>query len=340
VDQAHIQSLDRGMMGMNCLVLVNPVSSGGRGARVWSHIEPTMRNGHPRLQVHLTRGPDDAERVAGEWAAGGGTLLFVVGGDGTLHEAVNGLAGAGRLDAVRLAVIPAGTGNDFARSTGMRTGGLPWLDGGELRVDLGRLRFETPDGRARTRVFLNSASIGMSVRGNALAHRLRRRLPSAACYVLGGIGALLLERRARRPVVRLRVDGRLVYEGKALNLTAANGETFGSGLPIAPGASVRDGVLDHVVVGDVGSWGAMRAFLKLMRGTHLELASVRHTGGRTAEIEVDGTIALEADGYMLEGNGPIAIEILPAALRVACPMQVSVDPRAARTPPWPAPAAP
>ena len=327
-------------MGMNSLVLVNPVSSGGRGARVWSHIEPAIRTGRPGLQVHLTRGHDDAEGVTRDWAATGGTLLVVVGGDGTLHEAVNGLAAAGRLGAVRVAVVPAGTGNDFARSTGIRTGAPPALDGAELAVDLGRLRFATPDGRARTRVFLNSASVGLSVRGNALAHRLRRRLPGAACYVLGGIGALLLERRERRPVVRLRVDGRLVYEGKALNFTVANGETFGSGLPIAPGASVRDGVLDHVVVGDVGFWGAIRAFLKLMRGTHLDLPSVRQTGGRMAEIEVDGTIAIEADGYMLEGNGPIVAEMLPGALRLACPAQVSVEPRGARTPPWHVPAAP
>jgi diacylglycerol kinase family enzyme len=211
------------MMGMNSLVLVNPVSSGGRGARVWSHIEPAIRSGRPGLQVHLTRGHDDAERTTRSWAAGGGTELLVVGGDGTLHEAVNGLAGAGRLDAVRVAVIPAGTGNDFARSIGVRTGALPAREGAEIAVDLGRLRFETQDGRERTRVFLNSVSVGLSVRGNALAHRLRRRLPGAACYVLGGIGALLLERRARRPVLRLRVDGRLVYEGKALNLTVSNG---------------------------------------------------------------------------------------------------------------------
>jgi len=327
-------------MGMNSLVLVNPVSSGGRGARVWAHIEPAIRDARPGLQVHLTRGHDDAEGVTRDWAAAGGTLLVVVGGDGTLHEAVNGLAGAGRLGAVRVAVIPAGTGNDFARSTGIPTGALPALDGAEIAVDLGRLRFAMPDGRARTRVFLNSASVGMSVRGNALAHRLRRRLPGAACYVLGGIGALLLERRDRRPVLRLRVDGRLVYEGKALNLTVANGETFGSGLPIAPGASVRDGVLDQVVVGDVGFWGAIRAFLRLMRGTHLELPSVRQTGGRMAEIAVDGTIALEADGYMLEGNGPIAADVLPGALRVACPAHVTVDPPGARTPPGPEPAAP
>jgi diacylglycerol kinase family enzyme len=93
-------------------------------------------------------------------------------------------------------------------------------------------------------------------------------------------------------------------------------------------------------VGDVGFWGAIRAFLKLMRGTHLELPSVRQTGGRLAEIEFDGTIAIEADGYMLEGNGPIAAEVLPGALRLACPAQVSAEPRDARTPPWPVPAAP
>jgi len=319
MDEGCASALNSGSNYTNSLALVNPASSGGRGARVWSHIEPAIRESRPGLRVHLTRGHDDAEHVAREWAAGGGALLFVIGGDGTLHEAVNGLATAGKLESVRVSVIPAGTGNDFARSTGIGVRNAPVLHAHEMRVDLGRMRFESPEGRPRERVFLNSTSVGLSVTGNAIAHRLRGKFPVAACYVLGGIGALLTERRSRRRILRLRVDGRLVYDGKALNITIANGETFGSGLPIAPGASVRDGVLDQVVVGDVGFWGAIRAFLKLMGGTHLELSAVRQTGGRTAEIEVEGLISLEADGYMFEAAGPVSVEILPEALRLAVP---------------------
>lgn len=310
--------------GGDVLVLVNPVSAGGRGARVWAAIADAVRRRRPGARVHITRSPGDAEAVAAAWAGGnggdGGTPaeLLVVGGDGTLHEAVNGLARAGRLD-LRIGVIPAGTGNDFARSNGIPAGPAalpPALDAGIRQVDLGRIRFRAPDGADRERIFLNSASAGLSVRGNAIAHRLRRRLPSSICYVLGGIGAVLSERRRDRRCVRMEVDGREVYAGAAVNLTVANGETFGSGLPIAPGASIRDGMLDQVVVGDVGRLGAAQAFLALLRAKHVELPSVRRTGGRRVRIALAGPADLEADGCMLAAVGDVAIDVLPAALHL------------------------
>lgn len=309
--------------GGRVLVLVNPVSAGGRGARVWAAIADAVRRRRPGAGVHITRSPGDAEGVAAAWAGGNGgdgapAELVVVGGDGTLHEAVNGLARAGRLD-VRIGVIPAGTGNDFARSNGLPAGPAaltPALDAGIRQVDLGRIRFCAPGGAARERLFLNSASLGLSVRGNAIAHRLRRRLPSSVCYVLGGIGAVLSERRRDRRCVRMEVDGREVYAGAAVNVTVANGETFGSGLPIAPGASIRDGMLDQVVVGDVGRLGAARAFLALLRAKHVGLPCVRRTGGRRVRIALAGPAELEADGCMLEAVGDVAIEVLPAALRL------------------------
>jgi hypothetical protein len=116
----------RGMMEMNSLVLVNryPREDAARASGRTS----ARDSGTAPVQV---RSPRAGRRGAGgEVGSRRRNALFVIGGDGTLHEAVNGLARAGRLEAVRVAVIPAGTGNDFARSTGMRTGGLPSLDGG------------------------------------------------------------------------------------------------------------------------------------------------------------------------------------------------------------------
>jgi hypothetical protein len=77
-----------------------------------------------------------------------------------------------------------------------------------------------------------------------------------------------------------------------------------------------------------------------MGGSYITLASVRLTGGRRAEFEVVGAIAIEGAGSMLEGNGPIAVEVMPAALRVACPAHVTATPLDARIPPHHTPAAP
>lgn len=304
-------------------------------------MERRIRTRYPGADVHLTTGHDDAEAAAFAWSREGGERLLVLGGDGTLHEAVNGLARAGRLEGVTVSLIPAGTGNDFARGMGVPVRSLPSEAAGEARVDVGRIRFRQPDGAVRERVFLNSMSLGLAVRGNALAHRLRRVLPGAACYVLGGIGALLTERRARRPPLRVTVDEREVFLGRPVNLTVANGATFGSGLRIAPGASMADGRLDLVVVGDVGFAGAVRVFLALLRGRHLALSSVARVTGSAAVLELEGPAALEADGYMLEARGPIAVDLLPGALRVVGAAERFSGLRPAeRTPPAPLPAAP
>ncbi len=292
---------------------MNPAAGGGRGVRLWRRIESGLRARWPGLVPHLTRSTEDAVAAVAAWAGGGGDLL-VVGGDGTLHEAVNAVVSAGRLDQVRVGLIPAGTGNDFARSLGSALGALPAAV--ERRVDLGRLRFEDPSGSARQLVFLNSASLGLSVRGNAIAHRARRILPGAVCYVLGGVGAILTERRRLRRSVRAELDGRVIYEGRALNITVANGETFGSGLRIAPGSSIADGLLDLVVVRDVGRAGAAVVFLALLRGAHPRLASVDRTEGRRVRVVLEERAAMEADGNMFEARGEVHIEVQPGALRV------------------------
>jgi diacylglycerol kinase (ATP) len=306
------------------LAVVNPVARGGRGLGVWHRVESALRAAFPALELAETAAPGHAESLAAAWAQGHPEgILLVVGGDGTVHEAVNGLLGAG-CAGTALAVVPAGTGNDFARSTGVpldpaaaaerharhARAGIP-----VRRVDVGRLAFRDRDGAAQARFFLNSVSLGVSPRANRLAQAMRRVVPGRLRYPLGGVAAVLSGATRR---YRVTTGSALRFEGDALNLTIANGPTFGGGLRISPSSSLTDGILEQVIIGRLGAVRALAALSRLYGGTHVGMRGVTVAPvGEALTIECDHRVLLaEADGQEFEIEGALTVEPVPGALRL------------------------
>jgi len=298
------------------LVVVNPVAAGGRAGRVWNRLEPGLRAAIPDLSVRRTAAPGDAEQFALQWGrqCPGGTLL-AAGGDGTVHEAVNGWWQSGATGS--FGVIPAGSGNDFARNAGLPLdpeAAARRLPSATLRPsDLGRLTYQDRSGSPRRRVFLNSVSLGVSVRANRLARHFPAIGPGRLRYALGALGALLSAERTR---YLLRDETGVLFEGAALNLTVANGASFGGGMPISPGSSPRDGILDLVVLRPMRGLRALLALSRLQRGTHVTLPEARVTPLRgPLRIQVDrASWRAESDGQELEGSGDLTLEVLPGGL--------------------------
>ncbi|HEV8355539.1 MAG TPA: diacylglycerol kinase family protein [Gemmatimonadales bacterium] len=316
------------------LAIVNPVAGEGRGAAVWRLVEPAVRALFPELAVETTVALGHAEALGTAWARfNPGGVLLVLGGDGTVHEVVNGLAreGAG----VTLGVLPAGTGNDFARNTGIplepvaavvrlafalrrAPGGGParheeGTGAPVRRVDLGRVQFMEWGGESRTRVFLNSVSVGVGPRANRLAGRMRRFVPGRLRYAAGGVAALFSGSPER---YRVTAGEQVRFAGEALNLTIANCACFGGGLRISPASSPDDGVLEQVVIGRLGLIRALLALGRLYAGTHVGMRGVSVTPVREAlRIENGGgRMLVEADGQEFIAAGALTVEILPGAL--------------------------
>ncbi|HEV8148744.1 MAG TPA: diacylglycerol kinase family protein, partial [Gemmatimonadales bacterium] len=195
------------------LVIVNPVAGSGRGERIWRLLEPRVRARLGEIVLRRTGAPGDAESSARTHATSGG-LTLVVGGDGTVHEVVNGLLS--QREARRLAVIPAGSGNDFVRNLKIPLDPLQAfarLGQREPRpTDVGRGSFRNSDGIARERLFVNSLSVGTAAAANQLAARMRRMVPGSLRYLLAGVVALLREKPAR---YRVSSAGELIHQGKA-----------------------------------------------------------------------------------------------------------------------------
>lgn len=303
-------------MTFPALVVVNPVAAGGRAGRLWDRLEPGLRSAFPSLLVRHTSAPGDAEQFALQWGREhpAGTLL-AVGGDGTVHETVNGWWQAG--GAGRFGIIPAGSGNDFARNAGLPLDpdqAARRLHSATVRPsDLGRLTFRDSAGNTRSRVFLNSLSLGVSVRANRLAHRIPAVRPGRLRYGLGALAALLSPEHTR---YLLRDESGLLFDGTALNLTVANGASFGGGMPISPASSPRDGTLELVVLRPMHAPRAALALSRLQRGTHLGMPEARVTQLRGAlSIALDqATWRAECDGQELEGTGALTLDVLPGSL--------------------------
>lgn len=266
----------------------------------------------PDAALRRTRGPGDAVRLAREAAAAGCELLVVVGGDGTVHEAVNGLPEA--TPAPRLGLVPVGTGNDFARALGVPLepgAALEVLRGdGVRRVDLVRAR--AGDGERRV---VNFAIGGFGGRIARHVTRARRRRWRGMVY----LRAALAELRTAAPYdVALTLDGEELPASPHLAVVVANGPRLGGGIPAAPDATVDDGLLDVLALRGDSRAVLPGLLVRALAGRHTRSPNVVCRRVRRAAVRARPAMPFNADGQPL-GRGDAAFEVLPRALAVVAP---------------------
>ena len=280
-------------------------------------IEAALRDQLGSLEVERTSGPRDAERIAREAVRSGVERLVVAGGDGTTSEVVTGLLSADLSDYAQLALIPMGSGCDFARTLGLPRKPealIPLLARGvSRRVDAGRIRYRDRRGQERVGYFLNVASFGISGLTDEFVNRAGKSLGPTAAFAAGTLRAIA---RFEAPQVVIRVDGCTVHEGSLSLAAVANGRYFGSGMRIAPGARVDDGAFSVVIVDGLSKSRLIANFPTIYRGRHLSHHAVALHGGASVEAEViSGEALLDVDGEPL-GRLPASIDLLPGAIEL------------------------
>lgn len=286
---------------MEAWVIVNPAAGRGRVGRLSGAILRAAREKGAR--AFLTEGPGHAAELARQ--APKGARVVAVGGDGTVHEALSGVAGTDKA----LGVVPIGSGNDFARMLRLRR--RPWPEALEhalfapLRaVDLG---------------YVNGLPFGASL-GLGFDALVARKAFSAPPFLRGMPRYLyalaLVLKDLNLPSARVQVDGEEVYQGPALLLAVMNGPTYGGGIPIAPMADPADGVLHGVLAGRLGRPGVLGILPRLLLGRHLGHKEVRvYAGGRFA-VEFDQPVEAHADGELLGAALRFQVELKPLGLLV------------------------
>jgi YegS/Rv2252/BmrU family lipid kinase len=301
------------------LVIVNPRSRSGATGRRWDAVERKLRDALGPIEVEQTRAPRDATRIAREGARAGVGRMIVAGGDGTLSEVTTGLLAADLGGYTEIGPLPLGTGGDFVRTLGIprdTDAAIACLAAGRSRrVDAGRVTYLAGDSREDTVYFVNVTSFGISGLSAELASRTTNAFGGTAAFLIGTIRSIA---RYRSEKVSVRVDGELIYEDRFVLATAANGRYFGGGMLVAPQARPDDGLLDVVVISDLGKHRLLAKLPSIYRGGHLRDPAVQFHRGRRVEADASpGTVPLEIDGEPL-GTLPATIEILPGALSFLC----------------------
>ncbi len=308
---------------MRAALIVNPVAGRGRAARQAPEIAARLRElAGDDVALHVTEEPGHAVQIAREVARASTPVLFVLGGDGTVHEALNGLRDplGTETPPTILAPLDGGTGGDAVRlcTPGMRDEDVVQhaLDGKARLVDVGRVRFQRLEwegdrlGALPVRLFFNAANLGLAA--DITLRVADGRMPRAWAYPAAVIAAIA--HGAPIPV-SIAIDGGAIHEQAVWNVTVANGRTIGGGLPVAPHARPDDGVLD---VATLGATSRVRAWCDLPRlraGTHATLASVSMMRARTVRLATPEPAIVEADGEWI-GETPCSIDVLPHAVRV------------------------
>ncbi|MGI8968662.1 MAG: diacylglycerol/lipid kinase family protein [Chloroflexota bacterium] len=291
------------------MAIVNPAAGAGRGPVRWRHVDAALAGLGIVADVQTTQYPGHAELLAADAARGGYGTVLAVGGDGTVHEVVNGLAVGGLEHAPVLGVVPAGTGMDFARNIGLPRR-VPRIAkvisaGCTARVDVGE---SESDGR----LFLNFAETGLGAAVVAREAQLSNGWPGRVSFLLAAISSAL---RDSNISAKITVDGDVVYSGPLVSAVVANGRYFGGGMKIAPLASVTDGELDVLILGDFSRAQLIAQIWKIYPGTHLHHHKVLWLRGQQIRIEPRSLTQLDLDGE-LGGAGPYSLIVRPGALRV------------------------
>lgn len=300
------------------VVVANPTSGRGKGARLIPQVERLLRSLGVEHSVQVCAGPEEPERLAREAAEDGAAVVAALGGDGQVGMVANGVVGT----QAALAVIPAGTGNDFARHIGLdRKDPLAaarlLAEPATRPIDV--VRLHTPE---RERYYVNIAGAGFDSEVNALANRVRR-LKGTPKYIYSTFVTLA---RFRAGKFRLCIDGQ-ERDMAAMMIAVGNGSSYGGGMKITPGARVDSGSLQVCVIGEISKPSFVRTFPKVFSGRHVGHPAVSMLEGKEIEISAEREFQVFADGEYV-GTLPATFTVLPGRLRVVVPPAAAVAPQA------------
>ena len=310
---------------MKPLLVVNPMAGGGATGRTFASMRETIERVLGPVDVAMTERGGHGIELAREGAIAGRSLVIAVGGDGTLHEVVNGLmqARAGKngspgAEGTRIGLIGQGTGGDFRKTLGLEHRLDKYLEalssGRERALDVGKFT----GGGKTDHYFVNILSPGMGGLVDRYVADASRMLGGTAAYFGASLRALVNARLGN-------VKATVTYEGKteehkirSFMIAICNGRYFGSGMHVAPMAKVDDGVLELVALGATSKLGFAMTSRGIYSGAHIGQAGTVHLRGERIVLDLANEDArdvflLDVDGEPM-GGLPLTVEVVPQAL--------------------------
>lgn len=296
-------------------LITNPNSDLGRAWRISADLRPIVQE-FGGADWAGTVYPTHATELARQAAEDGYELVIAAGGDGTIHEVINGLMQVPAEQRPRLGVIPLGTGNDFAHAVGMPkdpnlalrkifTGKPKPIDVGKIEDNLGRCEY-----------WDNTVGIGFDATVTTRLHKYTY-LRGTFAYLVAVLQTIILNHET--PHLKFSSDEESWNE-KTFMLVLCNGDREGGGFHVAPEALVDDGIIHYAGIGPVSRLFILRIIPEVMRGTHGRFSEVRMGAFRRVEIESDMPLMVHMDGEIFSGFGvdlhQLFVEVLPGAIEV------------------------
>jgi diacylglycerol kinase (ATP) len=299
---------------MRVALLVNPAARSGAHTGAATHAAERLR-AHG-VQTSILSGGSAAESSALLRTAieVGVDAVVVAGGDGTVNLAIQEVAGTG----IPLGIVPAGTGNDFAATLGLReldvAAAADAIAGGRTRlIDLARVTRD--DGS--TRYFGSVLASGFDSKVNDRANAMRWPRGGSRYNIAILVEFLTLAGIPYDVELELADGAREQVRGDLVMATVGNGRTYGGGIPICPDADPADGLLDVVLVRPAGRLRLLRLLPRVYRGTHADVPEVAIRRVRWVRLSAPGVTAY-ADGDPI-GALPLTVDVVPAALTIFTP---------------------
>ena len=322
----------------NFILIANPISGKGHARNIAEQAYAALTESGHQGQLVFTSASGDAMRFAREAVSDGIRSVIACGGDGTLHEVVNGIA---MVPDVTLGVLPCGRGNDFAAAVGIPlkpdAAIATLLSGTPIRVDLGRCYQNSPqltvnsrqlkggivepessltDNRQLTtdNYFTTIATCGYDTEVSRRAAKGTPLFAGTASYAYAAVETLFYY---EPPFVRLEGDFG-IHEGPLLLAATGITNRYGGGFQIVPNAQIDDGLFDVCIIRPVSSLTVLRLMVTLFWGGHVSHPAVSMHQTRTLTIETDAPMLLYADGEPM-CETPATIEIIKDGLVVMSP---------------------
>ncbi len=289
-------------------LFLNPAAGRGRAGKRGTRIRELLNEGGFPLEVHLSQDVGNLEEQVRDCVEHGGRRIVAVGGDGSVHEATNGIMRA-KGDAM-LGVIPSGTGNDFAKAAGIT---LDWEHATRLlteRIAAGERPRCVDVGKMNDRYFANGAGVGFDARVTRIARSYR--LPIGDFVYLLAIFRGMAE-GIETPHMRISTDNN-VHTGPITLANVASGPWIGGMFNIVPTAKNDDGKFDLLIVEPVSRPRILALLPKLMSGRHMDEKEVTHEAVTRILIESEEPVDSHLDGEMQPMQKRFEIELLPGAL--------------------------
>lgn len=288
------------------VVVANPTAGRGKAGRLIGKVDRLLHEVGVRHEIRVSESAQDLEFRVREAAMEGARVVAALGGDGTMGLAANGLLGTG----ATLAILPSGTGDDFAHALGIKdlvVAARALAEGATATIDVVRVRTGAVE-----RHYVNVAGCGFDSEVNEAANAMRIKIGGTGTYIAALCKTLS---RFTPATFRIELDDDEVIEGPHMLVVVGNAISYGGGMRVTPSASVVDGLLDVCVLAEMSKAQFLRTFPKVFRGTHVRHPAVRMLRASRVRVEADRRVMVYADGERV-GPAPAVFDIVPSALPV------------------------